>query len=170
MTEDVDHAIPIVELNPKREMFCRLFASEEEFFGNGVRAYIQAYGIDPSKPGAYNGARTNAHKLLTNTNILARINQLLEGAVLNDAFVDKQIAMLIAQNADFGSKIAAIKEYNALKQRITKKLVIDDQRETKEKIKGFLDGQTGYDESDAAGAEPAAGAAESSDTDLASTP
>ena len=109
-------------LNPKQEMFCTLYASDREFFGNGTQAYIEAYNIDVKKKGAYDGARASAYGLLTNPHILVRINELLESAVLNDEFVDKQLAFLISQNADMKTKIAAIKEYNGLKQRVTKKI------------------------------------------------
>lgn len=132
------------ELNKKQKLFCEYFASDREFFGNGTQAYIEAYNIDVSKKGAYASARTNAWRLLTNADILAYINELLESAVLNDEFVDKQIAFLISQNADFGSKMAAIKEYNALKQRITKKLnveVNDPRRDLLDKYMG--DGDAG---------------------------
>lgn len=110
------------ELKPKQELFCTLFATEKEFFGNGTESYIEAYNIDLSRKGAYAGARASASRLLTNANILQRIDELLETAVLNDQFVDKQIAFLITQNAELNTKLGAIKEYNALKNRITKKL------------------------------------------------
>jgi len=109
-------------INPKRELFCELFASDKEFFGNGTESYIEAFNIDIRKKGAYAGARASASRLLTNANTLKRINELLEVGILNDAFVDKQIAFLITQNAELGTKLGAIKEYNALKQRITKEL------------------------------------------------
>lgn len=110
------------KLNPKQEMFCKLYATDREFFANGVQAYIEAYNPDTSKKNWYNTARSNASQLLTNTNILKRINELLEMEGLNDAFVDKQLTLLISQNADFGAKTAAIREYNKLKQRITEKI------------------------------------------------
>lgn len=113
------------KLNPKQELFCKLFASDQEFFGNGVQAYAEAYDIDLSKQGGYSTARSNASRLLTNANILERINSLLEHGVLNDQFVDKQIAFLITQNAELSTKLGAIKEYNALKQRVTKKLKLE---------------------------------------------
>lgn len=115
------------ELNLKQKLFCELFASEKEFFGNGTQAYIEAYNISTSRPGAYDAARVSAHDLLTNPNILQEINRILESAVLNDAFVDKQLAFLIAQNADFKTKATAIKEYNALKSRVTKKLHVESE-------------------------------------------
>src|SRR5437868_12198566 len=101
-------------LNPKQKLFCELFASDREFFGNGTQSYIEAYNINVSKPGAYASARTMAYNLLTKVDILAEINRHLESGVLNDEFTDKQLAFLIAQNAELGTKLGAIKEYNAL--------------------------------------------------------
>lgn len=108
-------------LNLRQEKFCQLYSTEVEFFGNGTQSYIEAYDIDVDKKGAYNAARANASELLTKANILERINELLELAALNDTFVDKQLSFVITQNADFGSKMAAIREYNKLKARITDK-------------------------------------------------
>ncbi len=108
------------KLNPLQRKFGKLYASEREFFGNGVQAYAKAYGIDLSTRGAYQSAKSAASRLLTNVNLLAYINELLE-VVLNEAHVDKQLAFLITQNADFGAKLGAIREFNALRQRITKK-------------------------------------------------
>lgn len=108
-------------LTPRQEQFCQLFVSKE-FFGNGVQSYIEAYDINVSKKGAYDGARTDASRLLTKANICNRINELLDEAGLNDNFVDKQLLFMITQNADFSSKIAAIREYNKLKARITDRI------------------------------------------------
>lgn len=112
------------KLNPKQELFCQLYSSDQEFFANGTQAYMEAYDIVTSKKGAYEGARVNASKLLTNTNILKRINELLELRGLNDPFVDKQLEFLITQNADLKTKVSAIKEYNKLKSRILEKAEI----------------------------------------------
>ena len=112
------------KLNPKQELFCQLYSSDQEFFANGTQAYMEAYDIDTSKKGTYENARVNASKLLTNTNILKRINELLELRGLNDPFVDKQLEFLITQNADLKTKVSAIKEYNKLKSRILEKAEI----------------------------------------------
>lgn len=114
-------------LNPKQKKFCELFASDREFFGNGVQSYIEAYGIVLSKPGAYNAARVSAHNLLTKPNILKEIDRLFESRGLNDTFVDKQLEKLITQDAEFSTKIKAIAEYNKLRGRITenKKVELD---------------------------------------------
>lgn len=110
------------ELNPKQLAFCELYASDQEFFGNGAQSYAAAYGIDLSVRGAYATAVVNASRLLTNAKVLNKINDIFESRGLNDSFVDKQLEKLITQDADFKSKLGAIKEYNSLKQRVTKKL------------------------------------------------
>ena len=109
------------KLNPRQERFCQLYASDREFFGNGVQSYIEAYEPDQSKPNWYNTARNRASVLLTNANVLKRIDELFEAGGLNDQYVDKQMEKLITQDADFKAKMSAIKEYNKLKQRITEK-------------------------------------------------
>ena len=109
------------KLNPKQESFCQLYATNTEFFGNGVQSYIEVYNPDQTKKNWYDNARSNASQLLTNTNVLARINELID-ITLNDAHVDKQLALVVTQNADFGAKVKAIGEYNKVKGRITQKL------------------------------------------------
>ena len=113
-----------IELTEKQKAFCEIYVSKE-FFANGVQSYIEAYSIDTSKQGAYLSAKTNASQLLTNTNLLSYINHLLELNGLNDSFIDKQLTFLITQNADFGSKLGAIREYNKLKQRVEDKGKVD---------------------------------------------
>ncbi len=109
------------DLTAQQMEFCNLFVTKE-FFGNGVEAYIEAYEVDLTRKGAYDGARASASRLLTNANILKRINELLDGEGLNDQFVDKQLLLLLTQNADYSAKARAISEYNKLKQRITEKI------------------------------------------------
>lgn len=111
---------PEDKLNEKQKAFCKYFVSKE-FFGSGVEAYAEAYNIDLGNQKEYNSAKVNASKLLTNANILSRINEELEDAGLNDNFVDKQLLFAITQNADLSSKVKAIGEYNKLKQRILTK-------------------------------------------------
>jgi len=108
------------ELNEKQKLFCKLYVSED-YFGSGVEAYAKAYGLNLENIKEYNTAKASAYKLLTNAYILSCINQELEEAGMNDNFVDKQLLFAITQNADLGSKVKAISEYNKLKQRITTK-------------------------------------------------
>jgi hypothetical protein len=105
---------------PKHQRFCDLYVSQD-FFGNGVEAYAAAYNIDLTNPRGYYSARTGASKLLTKVNLCLYITEQLDAAGLNDNFVDKQLLLAITQNADFGSKVAAIKEYNKLKARIVER-------------------------------------------------
>lgn len=109
-------------LNIKQRKFCELYATDREFFGNGVESYSEAYDIDLSKRGAYKACAVSASRLLIKANILLYINKLLELKGLNNTYVDKQLELLITQNADFKTKLGAIKEYNQLMQRIIKKL------------------------------------------------
>lgn len=109
------------KLNEKQIRFCITYVSKD-FFANGTESYADAYGIDLSAPGQYRVACSEASRLLTNVDILEYINELLDLSGLNDQFVDKQLTFVITQNADMGSKVAAIREYNKLKKRIDTKL------------------------------------------------
>lgn len=110
-----------VHLTPEQETFCRLYATDREFFGNGTRAYIEAYGVNLRKKFAYAAARASASRLLTSANICDRINEILEEGGLSDTFVDKQLLFLVTQHKDFAAKIRAIQEYNKLKSRIVER-------------------------------------------------
>ncbi|HEX9059113.1 MAG TPA: terminase small subunit [Clostridia bacterium] len=118
------------ELTTQQEIFCQLYATDMEFFGNGVQSYIKAYDIDVNKKGAYNGARASASRLLADANILARINKILESGGFNDANIDKQLEFLINQSADLNTKLGAIREYNRLKARIIDKVDVTGEIKT----------------------------------------
>ena len=49
------------KLNPKQKKFCELFASDREFFGNGVQSYIEAYEPNIAKKNWYNIACQRSH-------------------------------------------------------------------------------------------------------------
>lgn len=110
------------KLSPKQELFCELYATDREFFGNGTQAYIEAYDIDTSKPSKYKVAMSAASRLLSNVKICEKINSLLEEGGLNDQFVDKQLVYLMTQHEDKKAKMAAIREYNQMKGRITQRI------------------------------------------------
>jgi len=113
-----------VKMNEQQRQFAELYAYGPNR-GNGVLCYAEAYDVDLSDKGGYASAKSGAWRLLTNDYILSYIRELYEQADLNDTVVDNELAFVIKQNADFGSKVAAIKEYNALKQRIKNKLDIE---------------------------------------------
>lgn len=120
----VNHFDSDSDLNDNRELFCNLYVSEE-FFGNGVKSYAKAYGFDLSDKGEYNKAKSGAARLLSDANVCRRISELLDEAGLNDNFVDKQLLLVITQNADFSSKMKAINEYNKLRSRINNTLNVN---------------------------------------------
>lgn len=107
-------------LNPKQELFCQLYAKSRESFGNGALSYANAYGIDIANKPSYDTARTSASTLLTNPNILLRIKTLLGD--ITDQEVDEELAFVIRQSYELPSKVAAIREWNKLKSRITEKM------------------------------------------------
>jgi len=125
------------KLNPKQELFCQLYSSDREFYGNGVEAYAEAYGLDIKNPRTYKVAQVSASHQLSKVIICNRINELLEDGGLNDQFVDKQLKMLITQHEDKHVKLASIREYNKLKKRITEKF--EGKIETKLTITEILD-------------------------------
>ena len=102
------------KLNPKQEKFCQLYASDREFFGNGVESYMEAYDMERSK---YNTAKSAAQRLLTYDYINALIGELLDIKISNEV-VDKELGFVIIQKNDLSSKVQAIKEYNRVKQRV----------------------------------------------------
>lgn len=110
------------KLNLNQERFCELYASDREFFGNGTQAYIEAYG---KEAGDYEACRRAASRLLTNVDILKRIDEYLDDIVMNDQHADKQLGFWMTQKDNPTAAMAAIREYNALKQRITKKLKLE---------------------------------------------
>lgn len=112
-------------LTRRQELFCQLYATDKEFFGNGVQAYLEIYDIDRSKPNWYQTACSCTSQLLSNSKVCNRINDLLSEFGLNDQYVDKQLLFLINQHEDKGSKLWAIREYNKLKKRIDDRLNIN---------------------------------------------
>lgn len=110
------------KLTPKQELFCKIYATDREFFGNGTQSYIQAYNPNRTSKNWYRAAQSSASDLLSNPMIFNRINELLEEGGFNNVAVDKQISFLIHQQADLSVKIAAIREYNKLKSRIENKI------------------------------------------------
>ncbi len=114
-------------LNQNQEKFCQLYAGQEqsdkEFFGNGAQCYLEIYGStdeDTGKSISYMTAVANASRLLTNAKVIVRVNELLEEGGFTDENIDKQHLFLINQHGDLKTKMQAIKEYNALRSRVTK--------------------------------------------------
>ena len=113
------------ELTAKQEIFCRNYASQREFFGNGCLSYCDAYNLDYNNETDKRSATESASRLLRNVNICQRIHELLDIAGLNDEAVDKERLFVIKQHENLSAKIMAIKSYDEVKGRVKRKLEID---------------------------------------------
>jgi len=117
------------KLTPKQKLFCQLFATDENCFGNGTQAYLKAFSTK-KHPVTYKTARVESHRLLTNPNVSAESRKLMDIFISNEV-VDAELATVILQYADLSSKVAAIREYNKVKGRITEKIEHSGEIETK---------------------------------------
>ena len=104
-------------LTPQQEMFCQNFVLKEEFLGNGTRAYADAYGFK-QEGNWWKTCAAGASRMLKSVKISNRINEILK-VVMNDAIVDNELGYVISQKSDLNSKVAAIREYNKLKKRVS---------------------------------------------------
>ena len=101
-------------LKAKREMFCHLYAKSGECFGNATRAYMKAYKVNEKS------ASASSIRLLEDTSISKRINELLD-ITISDEVVDRELAFCITQYSNWQAKIAGIREYNRVKNRVADK-------------------------------------------------
>jgi hypothetical protein len=128
-------------LKPKQELFCQLYATEREFFGNGVQSYIEAYDIivgHGEGESTHDTCRAVASEMLTNPNILARIDELLELGPLSTQKADKTLGFWMTQRAHPDTSMSAVKEYNKLKGRIIDKTKIITETFTIDDIRSLL--------------------------------
>lgn len=141
-------------LNPKWELFCRLYTLTDEFFGNATLAYAEAFDYhletlnktpkyaqvdddesdeDSEKHREIIEASeyTKAYNVCSvQANRLLRNNKILErcSELLNEWMsenhVDAELAKVIRQNSELAPKVMAIREFNKLKGRITDKVKV----------------------------------------------
>lgn len=130
-------------LTPQQELFCRNYTQNEALFSNATLAYAEAYDFkleelsqerpvtkkvkgkavewgDSEYTLAYNTCSVSGSKLLRNPKIQARVTDLLN-ELFNDKFVDSQLMKVVMQSKELTPKVAAIREANALKQRVVKR-------------------------------------------------
>jgi hypothetical protein len=132
------------KLNINQEAFCQYYTGGGEYFGNGVWSYILAYKLkvplisyselNEFQKKKYDNARADAAQLLAKGNIRNRCDELLD-ALIKDEIVDRELAKVIMQNKELSAKVAAIKEYNQVKNRVKQdsstpeiKIIIEDTR------------------------------------------
>jgi tRNA(Met) C34 N-acetyltransferase TmcA len=102
-------------LNERQKLFCLLFTSDKECFGNASKSYRTAYNLSPAQ---YKAGEVSAHHLLRNPKLQDYINELLD-QTFKDKSVDRETAKIIKQDKDLVSKGMMIKEYNKLKKRVS---------------------------------------------------
>lgn len=138
------------KLSPEQALFCILYTGHHnrDLFGNASRCYLQAYGhgerieeirkeieevseeggrgytarlraLDAQIKSIESSSRTRGSQLLTISHIRGRIDSLMD-SMISDDFNDREMQFVISQRYDLASKVAAIREYNSLKKRITK--------------------------------------------------
>lgn len=116
-------------LNPEQDMFCGAYTTPGETFCNNTKAYAVAYGyilplkddgeVD-TKSAEYLACKANGSRMMFNEKIRNAIqSKLLEQ--FNDKTVDARTSQILLAGRDSDS-LQAIKMYNELKQRITKKV------------------------------------------------
>ena len=123
-------------LTLKQERFCRNYTQNSHLFGNGTLSYAEAYGYDienasrvrerdekgneipnsSEREKIENVCAVNGNRLLCLSKIDDYIRGLLN-AMLTDEVVDAQLMKVLLRGKD-ADQIAAIREYNKLKQRI----------------------------------------------------
>lgn len=136
--------------DPKWELFCWLYVGyhSRSLFGNGTQCYLEAYGgnkeieelddeivsLRELKEKGYTAevarcearilslqrtAKTNGNRLLSKAVISKRCDFLLR-SLCNNEFMDQELSYVAGQRHDLASKVAAIREYNSMKNRSKK--------------------------------------------------
>ena len=91
--------------NKQHERFAFLFGVERETFGNATQSYAVAYDKEIKDKKQYAVCRANGSRLLTDANIMKRIDYFISELVMNDSTVDAELAYVISQKGDLGAKI-----------------------------------------------------------------
>jgi hypothetical protein len=111
------------DLTPEQKLFCQIYSSTSEFFGNGTQSYSQAYHIPINSIASQNTCRTGAYRLMQHQPIQKYINELIDLNGLNDATVDKALLSLILQDLDRSAKKGAIEIYKKEKGKLADKII-----------------------------------------------
>src|SRR3990167_9315395 len=106
-----------VQISNEQEKFCQLFARDLKLAGRPFECFMKVYKNDLEPHQTPDFVKKQVKELLTQDNIIQRVNQLLEEDGFNDQNVDKQHLFLINQHADFSTKMKGIEHYNKLKKR-----------------------------------------------------
>lgn len=147
-------------LNQRQELFCKFFVFNDELRDNATLCYAEAfdYKLDElskddavyegigehrklveqsSYQKAYNVCGVLSHRMLKNVKVNDYLLKL-RNELCTDAWLDGELVRVAMQNADLAPKIAAVKELNKLRNRITERTDITSGGEV---IKSFDESQ-----------------------------
>lgn len=117
-------------ITPQNEVFCQAYTTKGETFSNAYKSYAFAYDIEIPltqdnkinyKSNEYAVAQNGGSRLLLKNEIQARIRAILLERFADNSFADARIQEIIEGGKDTDA-IQAVKVFNDLKQRITKKI------------------------------------------------
>lgn len=122
------------QFNPQQELFIKWYTTPGDTFCSGLHSYAMAYDYElprrndnsiDTNSSEYNSCKANASRLLFNDAIRDAIrDELLQQ--FNDKTADAKVAEIMQRGRD-GDALQAVKIYNELKQRITKKVDVTTQ-------------------------------------------
>lgn len=149
------------QLSIQQELFCHFYTINDDLRGNATHSYAEAYGykldempnddavyeeydektgegkgkiLEPStRAKAINVCAAEASRLLRSPKIQDRKIEMLN-SLLRDDYVDSRLAKWIQDDSEPSTSIAAVREYNKLKQRIVEKVDLTSKGEI---IKGI---------------------------------
>lgn len=116
-------------LNPQQELFCLAYTTKGDMFCNNTKAYAEAYGYDlprrqdgsvDTTSSEYLACKANGGRMLFNPSVRTLIQEMFL-AKFNEKVADAKVAEIIENGKD-ADALQAIKIFNDLKQRVTKKV------------------------------------------------
>lgn len=116
-------------LNPEQEIFCMAWTSQGDTFHNNTKSYAEAYGYNlplredggvDTTSAEYLACKANGGRMMFNPSVRTMIQELFLKQ-FNEKVADARTSEIMIHGKDADS-LQAIKIYNDLKQRVTKKI------------------------------------------------
>lgn len=107
------------ELSLKQKLTAKYYTDiDSDTRGNKYLSYAKAFKRPLKDEKQKSSCKTLASRLFTNVDFLAFLNQKIDTTVgLDDKTVDRELKWLLLQRENHSAKVAAIREYNKLRQR-----------------------------------------------------
>lgn len=102
------------KLTEKQAMFCLLYTTDKDCFGNAARSYMRAYNLSEKQ---YKSALAHGYRLVVNGHVRKYIKKMLLDRYKH-SFVDSEHSKLISQDKNLIAKLGAISEYNKVTNRL----------------------------------------------------